>query len=132
MPKAGDSDIVAWVFAKDEEYYQNPPEILMEYVKEVLEDKYGEKSKKVTKKLILEEARLMRKTYMSIEINTRLGAYRKYGRHTEPSKVKEMLELPLTEDDKIIIKAKLRHELATEKKPNKNNAVIYARVGRRE
>lgn len=132
VPKAGDSDIVAWVFAKDEEYYQNPPEILMEYVKEVLEDKYGEKSKKVTKKLILEEARLMRKTYMSIEINTRLGAYRKYGRHTEPSKVKEMLELPLTEDDKIIIKAKLRHELATEKKPNKNNAVIYARVGRRE
>ena len=80
----------------------------------------------------MEEARLMRKTYMSIELNTRLGAYRKYGRHTEPSKVKEMLELPLTEDDKIIIKAKLRHELSTEKKPNKNHAVIYARVGRRE
>lgn len=130
VQQQGEAKVVAWVFEKTLEYSDNPPEILTEYVREQLEAKYD--AKDVTDEFVLEQSKLRVKEYLAIELNTRLGTYREIGCAMEQDKVKEMFELPLTDDDIKIIKAKLRNQLVVEKNQSHRGPAIYCRVGNKE
>lgn len=106
VPKAGEADVVAWIFEKRVQYADNPPELLMECVREYLKGIYSKRDyAKVTEKDIRGQAAAWVTAYITTELNVRLGAYSKNGMIKDGSKVKERLEATLTEQEEQIVKS---------------------------
>lgn len=111
-PKAGEADVVVWIFDKRVQYADNPPELLMECVREYLKGTYSKRDyAKLTEEDIREQATAWVTAYITIELNVRLGAYSKNGMIKDGSKVKERLKATLTEQEEQFMKSEVQKSM---------------------
>lgn len=112
VPKVGEADVVVWIFEKRVQYADNPPELLVECVREYLKGTYSKRDyAKLTEEDIREQATAWVTAYITTELNVRLGAYSKNGMIKDGSKVKECLKATLTEQEEQLMKSEVQKSM---------------------